>query len=80
MVALGQNGHPDMTMAKRLITTRLWFLDMDAMVKRRVGDCQAPGRYLGDQEGLYQKSHGRSLQQTTGDQGIASTFWWWWTG
>ena len=30
-----------MTMAKRLITTRLWFLDMDVRVERRVGDCQA---------------------------------------
>ena len=41
MVELGHNGHPDMTVAKRLIKTRLWFPDMDARVERRVGHCQA---------------------------------------
>ena len=39
VVELGHDGHPGITVAKRLLRTRLWFPDMDAKVERRVGGC-----------------------------------------
>ena len=39
VVDLGHDGCPGITVAKRLITTRLWFPGMDERVKRSVRSC-----------------------------------------